>query len=53
MPFRGSDIRILALLGATHEQYHQPIPALTKVDLIPKTKINPVFIDAGTNTFHT
>jgi len=50
--FCGGNIRILALLGTTREQYHQPIPVLAKVDPIARTKINPVLIDAGTHTFH-
>ena len=52
MPFRGSNICILALLGATRQQYHQPAPVLAEVDPIARAKINPVLINAGANTFH-
>ena len=52
MPFRGSNICILALLGTTRQQYHQPVPVLTEVDPIARAKISPVFINADTNTFH-
>ena len=44
MPFCGGNICVLALLGTTREQYHQPISILAKIDS--------VLIDAGTNTFH-
>lgn len=52
MPFCGSNICVVTLLGTTREQYHQPVPVLAKIDPITRTKINPVLIDAGTNTFH-
>ena len=52
MPFRGSNNCILALLCAAREKYHQPVPVLAEVDPIAKAKINPVLINAGTNTFH-
>jgi hypothetical protein len=52
MPFRGSNICILALLGSTRQQYHQPVPVLAKIDPITGAEINPELIDAGTHTFH-
>ena len=51
MHFRGSNICILALLGATREQYHQPVPVLAEVDPIARTKIDSVLVGAGTHTF--
>ena len=36
----------------SRQQYHQPLPVLAKVDPIARAKINPVLINAGTNTFH-
>jgi len=52
MPFCSRNIRILALLAAAREQYHQPVAVLAEVNPVPRTKINPVLIDAGTDTFN-
>lgn len=52
MPFCSSDICILALLDTTREQYHQLVPVLAKINSITRTRVNPVFINAGANTFH-
>jgi hypothetical protein len=40
-----------ALLGATRQQYYQPLPVLAEVDPIARAKINPVPINAGTTPF--
>ena len=52
MPFRGSNICILALFGATREQYNQSFPVHAKKDPITGTEINPKLIDADATTFH-
>jgi len=51
MPYGGSNIFNLALLGATREQYHQSFSVLAKIDPISGTEINPKLIDAGAALF--
>jgi hypothetical protein len=53
LAFKPLHIRILALLGAARKQCYQPVALLTEQNSVPPTKINPVPIDAGTDTFIT
>jgi hypothetical protein len=39
--------------GATREQYHQPVPVLTKIDPITGTEINTQLLEAGTRGFQS
>jgi hypothetical protein len=48
----GSYVRILALLGAASEQYHQPVAVLAEVNSIAGAKVDSVFKNTGTKTLN-